>query len=126
LKSCDATPRRHANLGDVLARDRITDKKLSESSFLTKGTVRLTAGETGLWSRYGYQTNSSTFGTLLSSQGSSAHLSAASRPFRGATCKNLPGPHPGVKSAEPVPAPWRDASSSVVRGRLGAHSKHLS
>lgn len=31
----------------------------------------------------GYQTNSSTFGTLLSSQGSSAHLSSASRPAGG-------------------------------------------
>ncbi len=37
-----------------------------------------------------FQINSSTFGTLLSSQGSSAHRSPAFRPRRGATWSNLP------------------------------------
>ena len=60
--------------------------------------------------------NSSTFGTLLSSQGSSAHRGQASRPFQGATCKNLPGPTRGVKSAWPVPAPSRSSLCLSVPG----------
>ena len=70
--------------------------------------------------------NSSTFGTLLSSQGSSAHRSQASRPFRGATCKNLPGPTCGVKSVRPVPAPSHGTLSSAVRRPLMARTRTTS
>jgi len=73
----------------------------------------------------GYQTNSSTFGTLLSSQGSSAHLSAASRPGWGATWWNLPVGACRVKSALAPPAPRRDRRSELSWGRLCAHSVHL-
>ena len=54
---------------------------------LTKGTadVDVPARGRNKISRTGI-INSSTFGTLLSSQGSSAHRSQASQPFRGATC----------------------------------------
>ena len=51
------------------------------------------------------QINSSTFGTLLSSQGSSAHQRRAFRPSTGATCLTLPGPHNPVKSAVLGPGP---------------------
>ena len=49
-----------------------------------------------------FRTNSSTFGTLLSSQGSSAHRSPASRPRCGATCVNLPVRQDRVNS-DPLP-----------------------
>ena len=63
------------------------------------------------------QNNSSTFGTLLSSQGSSAHRGPASRPFQGATCKNLPGSCGGVKSASRSQPPCAALSTLAFRGR---------
>ena len=61
-----------------------------------------------------FQINSSTFGTLLSSQGSSAHRSPASRPRWGATWSNLPGRSRPVKLA-PVPVVLRLAPLSATR-----------
>ena len=53
-----------------------------------------------------FRTNSSTFSTLLSSQGSSAHRSPASRPRCGATCVNLPARHhPSQLGFRSVPSP---------------------
>ena len=52
---------------------------------LTKGTINVADDRGHPLRRRVKQTNSSTFGTLLSSQGSSAHRSPASRPRWGAT-----------------------------------------
>lgn len=70
----------------------------------------------------GYQTNSSTFGTLLSSQGSSAHRNAVSRPVRGqpgetyrswlAESNRLLGPVPLRRS---VSGSWSEAASARTR-----------
>ena len=70
----------------------------------------------------GYQTNSSTFGTLLSSQGSSAHRSRVSRPARGqpgetyrswlAESNRLLGPVPLRRSS---PGSWSEAASARTR-----------
>ena len=70
----------------------------------------------------GYQTNSSTFGTLLSSQGSSAHRSRVVRPARGqpgetyrswlAESNRLLGPVPLRRSS---PGSWSEAASARTR-----------
>ena len=61
----------------------------------------------------------------MSSQGSSAHCSQASRPFRRATCKNLPGGHLGVKSVWPPQPLVQQPRPSVSRGCRSTHSEHL-
>ena len=84
---------------------------------LTKGTADVASPARGRLRSVGrVQNNSSTFGTLLSSQGSSAHCSEASRPFRRATCKNLPGGHHGVKSVSPPQPLVQQPRTSVSRG----------
>ena len=89
--------------GDVPARDRITDMLSESSFFLPKEPPTSTPRGAGRCQSDGYQTNSSTFGTLLSSQGSSAHPRSASRSTRGQPGKTYrfgPGPsnrNPGCR-----------------------------
>jgi hypothetical protein len=90
-----------------------------------KGTVDQYARRTGLISRTGYQTNSSTFGTLLSSQGSSAHLSVGLAAGLGGNLVKLTGPDPPSQIGFFVPAPARVNSTGLVGGRQSAHSFHL-
>ncbi len=64
-----------------------------------------------------FRTNSSTFGTLLSSQGSSAHRSPASRPRCGATFVNLPVRCWPVNFPGPCSAPLPRAPDDYPTGR---------
>ena len=117
LKSCDNSPEGAVNSWSVLARDRITDSS-SESSFLPKEppTQHSPAMRTS-HEPDGYQTNSSTFGTLLSSQGSSAHHSQASRPSRWGNLTKLTGSvaRGQIRFRHPVPR-----AASLRRAAHGA------
>ena len=94
---------------------------------LTKGTADVASPARGrIWSVGRVQINSSTFGTLLSSQGSSAHRSQASRPFRGATCKNLPGRAPRSQIRSASPAPRATASTKRVPQAAEARTRTTS
>ena len=94
LNSHDTHPKGWTSILDVVpARDRYADKNCRNHRFLPKEPSTSPPGEPDCKVRRGYQTNSSTFGTLLSSQGSSAHRTPAFRPRLGATCKNLPEQH---------------------------------
>ena len=87
LNSHDTHPKGWTSILDVVpARDRYADKNCRNHRFLPKEpSTQQTTPKGHSPCRRVKQTNSSTFDTLLSSQGSSAHRSQAFRPFRGAT-----------------------------------------
>ena len=88
LNSHDTHPKGWTSILDVVpARDRIADKNCRNHRFLPKepSTQQTTPKRATRHADGLKQTNSSTFDTLLSSQGSSAHRNSAFRPRRGAT-----------------------------------------
>jgi hypothetical protein len=125
LKSSDSTRWGAANSWSVLARDRITDS-LSESSFLPKEPpTRCRPARGPAVSRTGYQTNSSTFGTLLSSQGSSAHHSQASRPSRWGNLSKLTGSLARGQIRIRARSPAQPPAVEPARGCVAAYPNHL-
>src|SRR4051812_46743275 len=88
-----------------------------------KGTVDYVARRTGLVSQTGYQTNSSTFGTLLSSQGSSAHLSEGLSAWLGGNLVKLTG---RVRPSQIGSAPRSPGASTSIRAVLRPTVRALS
>jgi hypothetical protein len=112
LNSVDATRRSRRIIG-VSRQERLRIPEGARRLCLTKGTVKHhRTGGPGDDADGALINSSSTFGTLLSSQGSSAHHRLASRQDFGATWSNLPVLKEAVNF---VPRPGTPSYSGFTR-----------
>jgi hypothetical protein len=111
LKSCGCSPRREPRFG--VSRQELASRR---DAGLTKGTVDRKGTNPSLLST-GRYCHSSTFGTLLSSQGSSAHRLTTLRLCSGATWSNLPACSDSVKLVPERSGPAQPDSTLESRTR---------